>query len=118
MQSKKPKIIMITSIAVMLTSVAIIAIGFIPNPAPKPKYECAPNGTPSSGFADETQNNCPITVSSLKARLKWEKGIYGEVKYTVNRTMAVIFLIGAVGLTTGLVMNKKAKKAHQTQSRN
>lgn len=105
-----PKIIILTSLAVMILSAGVILASAIKT-GPKPRFECVPNGTPSSGFSDKSQGNCPISIESYNKVIDWEKGIYGDAKLTVNRTLGVIFLLSLVGLVTGSVMSKQAKKA-------
>ena len=108
MHTDKPKIIKLVSLIVMAVVVIVIAIGFI-QPNPKPGYKCAEPGERRSLFIDKSQGDCNVTVDSLRAVQAWEKGIYGEAKFVINRTLVVVFLLGLAGLITGIVMGKKAK---------
>lgn len=107
---------MIKSISLIMVGVAviIIAIGYI-KPGEKPSYKCAEPGEKASYFLDKSQGDCKITSESFNAVLDWNKGIYGSARGTINRTMAVVFLMGLIGLITGAVMGKRAKKAPQSE---
>ncbi|MDO5344043.1 MAG: hypothetical protein Q4F02_04010 [Candidatus Saccharibacteria bacterium] len=105
-----PKIIILASLAMMVISAGVILASAMKT-GPKPRFECVSRGVPSSGFSDKSQGNCPISIESYNKVIDWEKGIYGDAKFAINRTMGVIFLLSLVGLITGGVMSKQAKKA-------
>lgn len=112
-KQRKLKMMKTVSLIVMLLSIGVMAASFI-KPGPQPKLECAPAGTPSSGFRDDSQGGCPVTAQSFKAAWNWRYGLYGEAKGLVNRTAAVFFLLGLAGLITSGVMSKKAKKTERS----
>lgn len=83
----------------LIISAALIVVGglmmaFLDTKGAAPKLECTSINGPTSGFTDESQDNCPVSIESYNEWREWSKGPhYGRI---AGLGVAV------VGLLTGI----------------
>ncbi|ROR90767.1 hypothetical protein [Nocardioides aurantiacus] len=60
------------AIAAVLIVLGVILM-VMPTPG-EPEVECADPGGPTSGFTDEDQGGCPISIESFREYTEWSSG--------------------------------------------
>ena len=96
----------------LLIASAIMIVGgvlmllFFDTRGPEPAFVCAAENSPTAGFSDASQNDCPISIESYNAWQEWDKPQYGRI---AGLGIAVAGLVvGIVGL-----VKKSPNKKHQ-----
>lgn len=90
-------------IAAVLMVLGVILM-VMPTPG-EPAVECAAEGGPTSGFADEDQAGCPITIESYNEYREWSTGPRWD-----NIAGLVLVVGGLAFAGTVLVRDRRAKK--------
>lgn len=67
---KKSKVLFAVAAVLVVLGVVLMVM---PTPG-EPDLVCAPEGAPSSGFADGDQDDCPVTIESMNEYNDWASG--------------------------------------------
>lgn len=94
---KKSKVLLAAAAVMVVLGVVLMVM---PTPG-EPDLVCAPDGAPSSGYADGDQDDCPVTIESANRYNDWASGPRWD-------NIAGLVLVVA-GIGTGVVALVKAR---------
>lgn len=100
------KTLLIVAAALFLSATALFVLSGTRFFTPKPELECTTEGSPSSGFSDPSQGDCPISIDSYNAVRDWE---YPD--YFRPMRIATAVLLGCGIVVTIVAVTRKGGKS-------
>lgn len=97
-------------VSIVLLLAGGLAMTFGDTRGEEPAVECAAEGTPSSGFTDEEQGGCPLSVESWNAYSEWRTQPQPVKIAGLFATVIGVGLAVGVGVTT--VVQKTRKQSN------
>ena len=96
-------------VALFLLALVMIAVGVVIGPildVGKPDFECAPDGTASSGFEVEVNGeDCATTIESQEEYNDWNEGMKWD-----NIAALVLWVLAAVLIIIALVRRPRSRR--------
>ncbi len=96
---QKHKLLLVAGVMLLLGVILMV----VPTPG-EPALECVSGDGPTSGFTDESQGNCPVSIESFNAYSEWSS----RPKW--DNIAGLVLVLGGVGVgVTALVRGRRSR---------